>query len=98
MYRPTEDINHLCQNRNGRKYNIRHYGGRVAEKLILNDISTGASNDIERATKIARSMVTKYGMSEEVGAIMLGSSAGRRSVLRKRFCTKQKNIQKKQQV
>ena len=48
-------------------------GGRVAEKLILNDISTGASNDIERATKIARSMVTKYGMSERVGTIMLGS-------------------------
>ena len=48
-------------------------GGRVAEQLILNDISTGASNDIERATKIARNMVTKYGMSDRVGAIMLGS-------------------------
>ena len=49
-------------------------GGRVAEKLILDDISTGASNDIERATKIARSMVTKYGMSDRIGAIMLGST------------------------
>ena len=49
-------------------------GGRVAEALILNDISTGASNDIERATKIARSMVTKYGMSERIGTLMLGSS------------------------
>ena len=49
-------------------------GGRVAEALILNDISTGASNDIERATQIARSMVTKYGMSDRIGTITLGSS------------------------
>ena len=49
-------------------------GGRVAEKLILDDISTGASNDIERATKIARAMVTKYGMSERVGTITLGQN------------------------
>ena len=48
-------------------------GGRVAEQLILNDISTGASNDIERASKVARDMVTKYGMSERIGAIMYGS-------------------------
>ena len=48
--------------------------GRAAEKLVLNDISTGASNDIERATQIARSMVTKYGMSERIGTITLGSS------------------------
>jgi len=44
-------------------------GGRVAEELVLGDISTGASNDLERATSIARSMVTKYGMSERLGAI-----------------------------
>lgn len=44
-------------------------GGRVAEKIVLNDISTGASNDIERATKLARSMVTKYGMSDSMGPI-----------------------------
>ena len=49
-------------------------GGRAAEKLVLNDISTGASNDIERATGIARSMVTKYGMSDRIGALMLGSN------------------------
>ena len=49
-------------------------GGRVAEALILNDISTGASNDIERATQIARSMVTKYGMSDRIGTLTLGSS------------------------
>ena len=48
-------------------------GGRVAESLVLGDISTGASNDIERASKIARAMVTKYGMSERLGAITFGS-------------------------
>ncbi len=48
-------------------------GGRVAEKLVLNDISTGASNDIERASKIARDMVTKYGMSEKLGPISFRS-------------------------
>lgn len=48
-------------------------GGRVAESLILGDISTGASNDIERATEIARKMVTKYGMSETLGPIAFGS-------------------------
>ncbi len=49
-------------------------GGRVAEKLTLNDISTGASNDIERATEIARSMVTKYGFSERLGPVNYSSS------------------------
>ena len=48
-------------------------GGRVAEALVLEDVSTGASNDIERATEVARSMVTKYGMSP-LGPIMFGSS------------------------
>ena len=50
-------------------------GGRVAEALILNDISTGASNDIERLTKTARSMVIKYGMSEKLGPINYGSGS-----------------------
>ena len=49
-------------------------GGRVAEKLKLGDISTGASNDIERASTIARNMVTRYGMSDELGPIMFGSA------------------------
>ena len=49
-------------------------GGRVAEALTLGDISTGASNDIERATETARNMVTRYGMSEKLGPIMFGSS------------------------
>lgn len=48
-------------------------GGRVAEALVLGDISTGASNDIQRATKTATSMVTKYGMSERLGPICYGS-------------------------
>lgn len=48
-------------------------GGRVAESLVLDDISTGASNDIERATALARAMVTKYGMSEKLGTITYGS-------------------------
>lgn len=47
-------------------------GGRVAEKIILDDISTGASNDIERATNIARSMVTRYGFSEKLGPVVYG--------------------------
>ena len=48
-------------------------GGRVAEKLVLDDISTGASNDLERATAIARNMVVKYGMSEKLGSMTFGS-------------------------
>ncbi len=51
-------------------------GGRVAESLALDDISTGASNDLERATKIAKSMVTKYGMSEALGARTFGEQSG----------------------
>ncbi len=49
-------------------------GGRVAESLIFGDITTGASNDIERATDIARSMVTRYGMSQKLGPIAFGQS------------------------
>ena len=49
-------------------------GGRVAEQLVLDDISTGASNDIERATAIARDMVTKYGMSEKIGTVNYSDS------------------------
>ena len=51
-------------------------GGRVAEALILDDISTGASNDIERATKMARSMVTRYGFSEKLGPVVYGQDEG----------------------
>jgi cell division protease FtsH len=51
-------------------------GGRVAEELVFHDPTTGASNDIEKATGIARAMVTQYGMSERVGAIKLGRGPG----------------------
>jgi cell division protease FtsH len=48
-------------------------GGRVAEQLVLDDISTGASNDIQQATNIARNMVTRYGMSDKLGTVLYGS-------------------------
>src|SRR5690554_4735773 len=51
-------------------------GGRVAEEIVFHDPTTGASNDIEKATALARKMVTQYGMSERVGAIKLGSDNG----------------------
>lgn len=51
---------------------ISFFGGRVAEMLVIKDITTGASNDIERATSIARGMVTKYGMSDVLGPIQFG--------------------------
>ena len=72
MYRPTEDKNFMSKSEMEETI-VSLLGGRAAEKLILDDISTGASNDIERATKIARNMVTKYGMSDRIGTIMLGS-------------------------
>ena len=72
MYRPTEDKNFMSKTEMEETI-VSLLGGRVAEQLILNDISTGASNDIQRATQIARNMVTKYGMSDRVGTIMLGS-------------------------
>ena len=72
MYRPTEDKSFMSRTEMV-EHIISLLGGRVAEKLVLDDISTGASNDIERATKIARDMVTKYGMSERIGTITLGS-------------------------
>ncbi len=72
MYKPTEDKSFMSKTEMEETI-VSLLGGRVAEALILNDISTGASNDIERASKIARDMVTKYGMSERIGSIMFGS-------------------------
>ena len=72
MYRPTEDKNFMSKSEMEETI-VSLLGGRAAEKIVLDDISTGASNDIERATKIARNMVTKYGMSDRIGTIMLGS-------------------------
>ena len=75
MYRPTEDKSFMSKTEMEENI-VSLLGGRVAEALILNDISTGASNDIERASQIARNMVTKYGMSDRVGAIMFGGGQG----------------------
>ena len=72
MYRPSEDRQFMSKSEMEEQI-ISLLGGRVAEALVLGDISTGASNDIERASKIARAMVTKYGMSERLGAITFGS-------------------------
>ncbi len=72
MYRPAEDKSFMSKSEMEENI-VSLLGGRVAEQLVLGDISTGASNDIERASKIARGMVTKYGMSDVVGAIMFGS-------------------------
>ncbi len=66
-------------------------GGRVAEQLILGDISTGASNDIQRATNIARNMVTKYGMSETLGPIVYGGDNSRDEVFLGRDFSSSKN-------
>ena len=72
MYRPTEDKSFMSKSEMEETI-VSMLGGRVAEKLVLDDISTGASNDIERASKIAREMVTKYGMSDKLGTITFGS-------------------------
>ena len=72
MHLPTEDRSYKSRDEM-REELVVLLGGRVAEALVLDDISTGASNDIERATKIARAMVTKYGMSDKLGPITYGS-------------------------
>ncbi len=72
MYRPVEDKSFISKTEMNENI-ISLLGGRVSESLVLGDISTGASNDIERATKIAKAMVTKYGMSDRVGTISFGS-------------------------
>ena len=68
MYKSDEDKYYISKTEMQEKL-IALLGGRAAEKLVLDDISTGASNDIEVATKIARDMVTKYGMSDILGPI-----------------------------
>lgn len=71
---PTED-KYYSSREEMREEIVTLLGGRAAERLCLTDISTGASNDIERATTIARKMVTVYGMSDELGPIVYGSGA-----------------------
>jgi len=89
MYKPDEDKNFMSKSEMEENI-VSLLGGRVAESLVLNDISTGASNDIERASKIARDMVTKYGMSERIGTISFGS--GQEEVFLGRDFTQTKNI------
>ena len=73
MSLPTEDSNYSTK---GQMENdiVTLLGGRVAEQLVLHDISTGASNDLQRATDVARNMVTKYGFSDKIGPIVYGHS------------------------
>ncbi len=73
MHLPTEDRMYATKNYMYETIKIL-LGGRAAEAIVLGDISTGASNDIERASEMARKMVTKYGMSDRVGPIAFGSS------------------------
>ena len=89
MYRPTEDKSFMSKSEMDENL-ISLLGGRVAEAIVLGDVSTGASNDIERASKISRSMVTKYGMSEKLGTITFGS--GQEEVFLGRDFTTQKNF------
>ncbi len=72
MHLPEKDNSHVTKKRMEESI-IVLLGGRAAEKLILDDITTGASNDIERATSVARDMVTRYGFSEKLGPILYGS-------------------------
>ena len=72
MYKPSEDRQFMSKTEMEEQL-VSLLGGRVAEELIIGDISTGASNDIERASKIARAMVTKYGMTKKLGAITYGN-------------------------
>ena len=72
-YIPEDDVNFMTKSEMEDNL-VSLLGGRVAESLVLDDISTGASNDIERATQLARDMVTRYGMSERIGTITYGSN------------------------
>lgn len=73
LYTPEQDKTHMLKSRMLDDI-VSLLGGRVAEKIIFNDITTGASNDIQRASEIARNMITKYGMSEKLGPISFGSN------------------------
>lgn len=72
LYTPEKDNAHMLKSRMLDDI-VSLLGGRVAEQIIFNDISTGASNDIQRASEISRNMITKYGMSEKLGPISFGS-------------------------
>ena len=71
LTRPESDDSHVSKNKLTDLITMM-LGGRAAEEIVIHDVSTGASNDIQRATSIARSMVTEWGMSDKVGNIFLG--------------------------
>ena len=75
MYLPEKDRSYVTK---GEMFEdiVSSLGGRVAEQLILEDISTGASNDLQRATDTARAMVTRYGFSERMGPVVYGTDPG----------------------
>jgi len=74
LFRPQEDLENFKSKAEMFESIVMALGGRMAEKLFLDDISTGASGDIQQATSIARDMVTKYGMSDRLGPISFDSS------------------------
>lgn len=74
VFRPQEDKDYTSKSEMFERI-VSMLGGRVAEQIFLDDISTGASNDIQNASAIARSMVTKYGMSEKIGPISFDDSS-----------------------
>ena len=74
LFRPEEDLENYQSRSEMFEDIVMSLGGRVAEKLFLDDISTGASGDIQSATNVARSMVTRYGMSDRLGPISFDSS------------------------
>lgn len=91
MHMPTEDRSYMSKSRMMDSM-VALLGGRVAESLVLKDISTGAKNDIDRVSRIARAMVTEYGMSEKVGTISFGED---QEVFLGRDFSKSKNFSEK---
>ena len=75
LYRPDEDVQFQTKNQMQEDI-VSLLGGRVAEKLVLDDISTGASNDLQRATAKARAMVTRYGFSDRLGPVVYSDDPG----------------------
>ena len=73
MNLPENDHQHMTKNRMLEDIEVL-LGGRVAEEIVFEDVSTGASNDLERSTETARKMVTKYGMSKDLGPVVFGTS------------------------
>jgi cell division protease FtsH len=89
MQLPTEDRYSMDRNHMLNMISVL-FGGRIAEELFMNQMTTGASNDFERATEIARNMVTRYGMSDELGPMVYGENEG--EVFLGRSVTTQKNV------